>query len=178
VITPGVESPLGTAASAKVKTGVIPKIKSKWNDILISYNTVDSLTAFQWYKGATAIAGATSQYYISNKAPGSYYVIATDKDGCKNTSNIINLSGAKSLSVYPNPASTSFVLNLSSKTLGETIVSFYNSSGIKVMEYKTKKTDSDLSREIPVSNLQSGIYSIEVMVNNEDMDYTRLVIIK
>jgi hypothetical protein len=178
VITPGVESPLSTSASVKVKTGVIPKIKSKWNDILISYNTGDSLNAYQWYKGTSAITGATMQYYISNKAPGSYYVVATDKNGCKNTSNTINLSGAKSLSVYPNPASTTFVLNLSSETLGETVVSFYNSSGTKVMDYKTEKTDSDLSREIAVSTLQSGIYSVEVVVNNEEVNYTRLVIIK
>ena len=118
------------------------------------------------------------QYYISNKAPGSYYVVATDKNGCKNTSNSINLSGAKSLSIYPNPASTTFVLNLSSEALGETVVSFYNSTGTKVMDYKTEKTDSNLSREIPVSTLQSGTYSIEVVVNNEEVNYTRLVIIK
>jgi predicted nucleotidyltransferase len=178
LILPGVESALSTSASVKVKTGVIPKIKAKWNDVLISYNLGDSIAGFQWYNGNTAIANATRQYYVTNKQPGNYHVLATDKSGCQNTSNIIIISSAKSLSVFPNPATTSFVLSLNSETQGKTIVCLYNSSGIKVLEYRTEKINSELYSEIPINNLQSGIYTIEVSVNNKEIDYSRIVIIK
>ena len=176
LISPGVESALSTSASVKVKTGVIPKIKAKWNDILISYNQGDSIASFQWYNDNTAIANATKQYYKTNKQPGSYYVLTTDKNGCKNTSNIINIS--TSISVFPNPAITSFTLNLYSEAQGKTLVCLYNSSGTKVLEYQTEKLDPKLDCEIPVSNLQSGIYMIEVSVNDEEINYSRVIIIK
>ncbi|MCX6327499.1 MAG: FG-GAP-like repeat-containing protein, partial [Bacteroidia bacterium] len=178
VISPGVESAFSTSASVKVKTGVIPKIKAKWNDILISYNTGDSIATFQWYKGTTAITDATKQFYVTNKQAGSYYIQTTDKNGCKNASNIIAITGAKSISVYPNPASTIFELSINCEVFGKTIISLYNSSGIKVLEYQTEKPDFELTREIPIAGIQTGTYTLEVSVNNEKIDYSRIVIVK
>jgi parallel beta-helix repeat protein len=178
LISPGVESAYSTSASVKVKTGVIPKIKAKWNDILICYNIGDSITSFQWYKGTTAIANAIKQYYVTNKQTGSYSVFTTDKNGCKNTSDIINISTGKSISVFPNPANISFTLNLYSEAQGKTLVCLYNSSGTKVLEYQTEKLDPELNCEIPVGDLQVGIYMIEVSVNEEEFNYSRVIIIK
>jgi len=178
MISPGVESAISTSASVKVKTGVVPKIKAKWNDMLICYNTADSIVSYQWYKNSSAISSAIGQYYVTNKQPGPYYVQSTDKNGCKNNSNIITISNAKSVSVFPNPAKTSFTLSLNCEALGKTMIGIYNSSGIKVLEYQTEKLDIELNSEIPVSNIQTGIYTVEVTVNNEEITYSRIVIIK
>ena len=178
LISPGVEGALSTSASVKVKTGVVPKIKAKWNDILIAYNSGDSIASFQWYSGDGVISNANKQYYITNKHSGSYYLMATDKDGCKNSSNVITISGTKSMSIFPNPASTRFNISLNSNSQGETLIKLYNTNGIKVLEFRTEKPETEFNREITVNNLQDGIYTIEVSVNKEEIQYSRLVIIK
>jgi len=178
LMTSFVESDYSNAVSVKVKTGFIPEIKVKWNDILICYNKDGSIVAFQWYLEDSPIPGATNQYYITDVQPGDYHVLITDNDGCKNISNIVAISNSKSLSVYPNPASKTFTLSMNSEAQGETIISFYNSYGVKAMEYHTEKEGSELHREIPVSNLQSGVYTIEVSVNNKEFNYSRIVIVQ
>jgi len=176
-------SGLSSAASADVvigipKAGYVPKIKAKWGDVLICYNLVDSINSYQWYKGSSAIANAIGQYYVTNKQAGAYKVETTDKIGCKNYSNVISISGTKSLSVYPNPASVSFALKIDDAYEGRAIVSIFNSSGIKVMELQTENISEKLLKEIPVNNLDDGIYLVKVLLNNEDLYYTKIVVLK
>jgi hypothetical protein len=178
VNTLGMTSPYSSEVSVTVKTGVIPRIKAKWGDVLICYNIGDSLTQFSWYRGTTLISGETKQYYVTNKDPGTYHVETTDIDGCVNSSNEIDISGAKSLSVYPNPAKSVFTMDLYSDAVGEAVVSLYNSTGMKALEYRIEKKETWLNCEIPVDNLKDGIYMIEVIVNNEEINYTRLIIIE
>ncbi|MCU0472385.1 MAG: FG-GAP-like repeat-containing protein [Bacteroidales bacterium] len=177
LLSNGVSSQYSNEIQVTVKKGVIPKIKSKWNDVLICYNLGDSINLFQWYKGASVISGAIGQYYVTNKAAGSYSVLTTDKNGCINSSNIINLTGAKSLSVFPNPAENSFTLNLNSETLGRTMITLFNSSGVKVLEYEREKLKEELKCEIPADNLPSGTYTIEVLVNQEELSFSRVIVI-
>jgi hypothetical protein len=172
-----------SAASANViiltpKTGIIPKIKAKWGDVLICYNLVDSIINWQWYKGSTEISGATKQYYVTNKQPGDYWVMTTDKAGCINFSNIFSISGTKSLSVYPNPASQSFALKITDASEGEAIVSISNSSGVKIMEFQVENLNDELLKEIPVNNLDNGIYFIQVLLNQTDLYYSKIMILK
>jgi hypothetical protein len=174
----GMVSNYSSEVSVEVKTGVIPKIKAKWGDVLICYNIGDSLTQFRWYSGSTLIADETKQYYVTNKDPGSYHAETTDIDGCVNSSNIIDISGAKSLSVYPNPTKSVFTLDLYSEAVGEAVISLYSATGMKALEYRTEKKETWLNCEIPVGNLNDGMYMIEVIVNNEEINYTRLVIIE
>jgi parallel beta-helix repeat protein len=177
VVSPGVASSFSSSVSLIVKKGVIPKIKGKFNKVLICYNTGDSISGWQWYNGTTAISGATKQYYVIEQPSGSYSVTTTDKNGCKNSSNIINITGTKSISVYPNPANNQFELNYSSQTFGRTLITLYNSSGTKVLEYQKDKPDEVLKCEIPVDNLFDGIYTIKVLVNEEELSFSRVVII-
>jgi hypothetical protein len=161
-----------------VKTGVIPKIKSKWNDLLICYNLNDSISSYQWYKGTSAITGETSQYYWSHKQVGTYKVETTDKTGCKNFSNTIQISGTKSLSVYPNPAKENFAVTLNDETLGKTVITIINETGTKVIEVVTEKEFDDLYKVIPVTDLDEGIYFVKVSVNEVNVYYTKIVVIK
>jgi len=178
VNTLGMVSNYSSEVSVVVKTGVIPRIKAKWSDVLICYNINDSLTQFSWYRGSTLVADETKQYYVTNKDPGSYHAETTDIDGCVNSSNVIDISGAKSLSVYPNPAKSVFTLNLYSEAIGEAVISLYSATGMKALEYRTEKKETWLNCEIPVGNFKDGIYMIEVIVNNEEINYTRLIIIE
>jgi len=174
----GPESPYSSQVTTLIKTGVIPAIKAKWGDVLICSNLGDSINSYQWYKGNISIAGATGQYYATNKLPGAYYVETIDFEGCDNTSNIVSSLGLKSLTVYPNPSTSSFNLKLDDPTAGIAVVTVLNSNGIKMMEFQTNNSDSGILREIPVNNLEEGIYVVQVMLNQQILYSTKIVVKK
>jgi len=178
VNTGNVYSAFSNEVSVIVKRGVIPKIKAKWNNVLICYNLGDSLTSWQWYKNDASISNATRQFYVTNKSPGTYNVLARDKSLCYNFSNSINITGAKSAYFYPNPAGNNVTMVLSGEDYGKTTIRFYNSQGVRVLEYQADKTEFELQREITLNSLKTGLYTIEVLVNDEYVDNSRLVIVR
>jgi hypothetical protein len=176
VIEPGCAGDFSAAVNLIVKTGVIPQVKSKWGSLLIAYNKGDSISSFQWYNGTNPISGATKQYYLT-KQPGEYHVQSVDIFGCQNISNKIT-AGTASLTVYPNPAAERLTLTVRCKSTGKAIVRIINSSGTRILEYQVDKEDTELIKELDIQSLQSGIYSVEVLVDNEEKLDTRLVVIK
>lgn len=172
------ESFSGSAFTVTVTVNPTPTIKPKWGDVLICYNLGDLFTSYQWYKDSSAIPGAIKQYYVTNEQPGAYMVETIDKDGCKNCSPTILISGTNSLSVYPNPASVSFSLKLNDESEGRVVVSILNSAGIKVMEFQAENMNDELLKEIPVNNLDEGIYVVQVLLNHKDLYYAKIVVIK
>ncbi len=177
-VTPTSGSCSGSTFTVTVTVSPKPKIIAKWGDILICYNLGDLITSFQWYKDGSAILGAIKQYYETKKQPGDYWLETIDKNGCKNSSNTISILGTKSLSVYPNPASVSFALKISDESEGRAVVSIINSAGIKVMEFRTENINDELLKEIPVNNLDEGIYIVHVLLDNKDLYYTKIIVIK
>lgn len=174
----GLASDFSTGVSIKVIKGVTPVIKSKWSNILICYNKGDSLASYQWYKNGSSISGASGQYFVSNKQPGSYYVISTDKNNCKDTSNIVSISGGSSLRIWPNPSLSKAMVSINSEITGTATIRIISESGLKAAEYKFEKPDYEFEKEIVFHNLLKGIYTIEVLINGDEIDYTKLVIIK
>ncbi len=174
----GPESSYSNQATEIVKTGVVPFIKAKWGDVLICSNLEDSIASYQWYKGGSTIVSATRQYYSTDKQTGIYSVETIDLNGCKNPSNSISISGTKSLVIYPNPASVNFSLKLDVSGEGSAIISIINSGGIKVMELQAEYANYELSKQIPVSNLDAGIYVVQVLLNRKDLYTTKLVVKK
>ncbi len=182
----GAESNFGNESSVVVKTGVIPEIKAKWGDLLICYNLDNLISGYQWYKGSTLIPNATLQYFSTEKQSGSYSVMTTDLDGCKNSSTPVQViaAGLKSLFVYPNPASVSFALKLTDTTglkIGsdeKATVTLINQAGQVVMELQVKNLDDELLNTIPVNDLVNGVYIVQLLVNQEDVYYTKIVVFK
>jgi hypothetical protein len=174
------ESQFSTQVSSDVRTGLIPKIKVKWNDLIVCYNPGDSVMTWQWYKGGAAITGAEAkkQYFVTNRAAGSYYVVTEDLNGCSNPSNTVTITSSAAMVVYPNPASSNFTIKLNSEATGEAVISLYNSSGSKVLERQTVKNDDELLYEVTGGYLQKGIYTLEVVINEEEMSHTPVIIIK
>ena len=162
-----------------VKYVVIPRIKVKWGDVLICSNLGDSLKGFLWYNGTTAIAGANSQIYVTHKNTGIYKVETIDINGCKNTSKTISIpiSGTKSLSIYPNPASVSFSLKISDEFEGSALITILTSTGTKVREFRLENLNNELLAEIPVSDLNEGIYIVKVLLN-QNLYYAKIVVKK
>jgi len=174
----GPVSPFSNEVSEIIKTGVIPAIKAKWGDVLICPDLGDSIVGYQWLRNGTAIVGATTQNYVTNKQAGQYSVVSTDLNGCQNTSNVLTITGTKSLSVFPNPTSETFSLKINDITEGKAYVSIINSSGIIVKEFQTSSLNDSALKEISVHNLNPGVYIVKVLVDNADLYYTKVVVTK
>jgi poly(3-hydroxybutyrate) depolymerase len=69
------------------------------------------------------------------------------------------------LTVYPNPAISSFTVNLSAKENGKTTMNVYDVSGRNVQKMVIEKTYGTMNQQVDVSKLTPGIYHLEVIVD-------------
>jgi hypothetical protein len=91
---------------------------------------------------------------------------------------LINITGPKSLSVYPNPASVSFALKLNGGSEGRAVIRILNTAGIKMMEFIVENINSEILKEIPVKGLKEGIYVVQVILDYKDVLYAKIVVAK
>ena len=74
-------------------------------------------------------------------------------------------NGFSNFSIYPNPTSNNFTLELSREPQGSvTIVKIYNMMGTQILE---KSLESGKIHEFSLSNQTPGVYLIKIVQNNE-----------
>lgn len=86
-------------------------------NVVISYtqptlSTNGTYTTYQWFRNGTLISGATSSTYTATQN-GAYTVAVTNASGCKDTSDVYNVTDASGIDdprtgltlIYPNPSS-------------------------------------------------------------------------
>lgn len=83
-------------------------IRQHWSDVLMFDNSSNNYTKWEWYKNNSLVSGQTSAYYSEpTTLSGTYYVIATDKNGEAIQSCPLTLNGSATVTagikVYPNP---------------------------------------------------------------------------
>jgi len=83
-------------------------VRQHWSEVLIFDNSSNNYTKWEWYKNSSLVSGQTSAYYSEPSAlSGTYYVIATDKNGEAIQSCPLTLNGSATVTagikVYPNP---------------------------------------------------------------------------
>ena len=71
------------------------------------------------------------------------------------------------LSVYPNPARSELNLQIKSDTTGRTNIYIYNSNGIAVKSIQAEKASVTYVQTVSVTELQKGVYYLEVNVGNK-----------
>ena len=147
------------------------------NGLLLTSN---SATGNQWFLNDTLIQGATDQEYTAIKN-GTYTVISSD-NGCTSipslpviilTVGITDRSINSSISVYPNPFSTSFTLKISSEMpLKNAEMKIFDVGGKEV------KTISINNFETPVESgdMQSGMYFYNILNNKRIIENGKLVV--
>ena len=138
---------------------------------------------YQWYKGATPIAGATSLTY-SATTPGNYKCRVTKAaTGCYKNSNAIAVSvpckeglpageagemliDENACSIYPNPNNGTFTIEANVTTQDfaspETTIEIYNNLGQLIYSEKTNSQDGIVNEIISIGNAVSGIYLLKI----------------
>ncbi len=129
--------------------------------------------SYQWYKGASLIAGATGLSYVAT-TPGNYKCKVTKiATGCFKNSNSIAVfvpckegeDLATNVLVYPNPASTSITINTPS--FEEKNIVIFNEIGQQIININT----SDDVTLIKTNTWVTGVYFIQVT----DMQSTQIL---
>jgi site-specific recombinase XerC len=69
-------------------------------------------------------------------------------------------------------------LKISDESEGRAVVSIMNSAGIKVMEFQAENMNDEILKEIPVKSLNKGIYVVQVLIDNKDLYFTKIVVVK
>jgi hypothetical protein len=138
---------------------------------------------YQWYKGATPIAGATSLTY-SATISGNYKCRVTKAaTGCYKNSNAIAVSvpckeglpageagemliDENACSIYPNPNNGTFTIEANVTTQDfdspETTIEIYNNLGQLIYSEKTNSQDGIVNEIISIGNAVSGIYLLKI----------------
>ena len=122
-------------------------------------------SSYQWYKGAAAIAGATSTNYIATTAGNYKCRVTKTATGCFKNSNTIavsvpcrdeNNTTENIFTVYPNPAKNFIIIetNLSS----EKTIYITNALGQILQTINT----SENTITIDINNISSGVYYIRM----------------
>lgn len=176
-VTPtGINGCVGEQFTISAKIQPAPVIILKWGDILICSNKQNLYTSYKWMKNDIPVSGAAGQYYPTDKKAGTYRVQTVDKNGCSSMSNEISVSGSGSLHVFPNPASRTVIFSLDDEPAGTARISLVNAAGLKLREYQVEKTSRQWEKEIPVDDLDEGIYFLTITIGRENVYYSKLLI--
>ena len=157
---------------------VTPQIFLKWDDVLICSNIDNIFLSYQWFNGTISIPGANEQYYVTSKQPGIYRVETIDINDCREMSNEITVTGSKSLTVYPNPAKSSFTVSIIDQPVGKVNLRIINSTGMKIMDIETEKADIEFLKEIPADDLEEGFYIVQVIIDQTYLYNSKILVIK
>ncbi|MBL0098461.1 MAG: PKD domain-containing protein [Bacteroidetes bacterium] len=131
--------------------------------------------SYQWYKGGVSIAGATGRMY-SAKTAGKYYVVVTDTIlGCSRFSSKLTVTtpcrlkemaqvANVSIAVAPNPVETKAMITVKNGQSGNAVLKIVDISGRIVISQNISVT-SDMEQVfvVPVEELESGIYMVQLM---------------
>ncbi len=130
--------------------------------------------SYQWYKGATALAGATTTTYVATTTGNYKCRVTKTATGCYKNSNTISVSvtcreGVEifgdDFSVFPNPATDFITLNSSVANYYFTIMDI---AGNRVKEKAAKSNSTDCF----IGDLPPGIYFIRIETVENAFTYT------
>ena len=149
------------------------------NNMLLS----DATTGNQWYDSNGPIAGATGQTY-EPLATDDYYVIVSNEFGCESEqSNSIYFLYTeigennifKKFSVYPNPNSGIFAVELFTEVGDNVNIKVLNPLGSIVYKQDDLKVNGYFKTTIDLSELHKGMYFL-VLENYRGSTVNRIII--
>lgn len=152
-----------------------------------SYDPDGALVKFTWKQltgpATSRIEQDTSVITaIKYLQPGEYIyeLTVTDNNASTHRDSIVvtvvnNFRYQEQLSSFPNPAINNITVKCFSDIVGDTRINLLNNQGTIVKRFVTHKSHALLELIIPVFQLQSGMYYIEVNLNGKKEMITRFV---
>lgn len=127
---------------------------------------------YQWYKGASVIAGATSQVYFA-VAPGNYKVKVITASGCNKLSGSYNivkpckeangLECENKVIIYPNPNNGIYSLALSKVGNSPLSILIFDAVGRLMLNTTEQPTDGFFFKNFDMTTYPKGTYVVKVV---------------
>ncbi len=180
---------IGCTGSASIQITVLPSI-------VLNINIMDATCGNFDGSATVSVSGSTSPYKYNwnptgktaatatNLSTGTYTVTVTDFNSCPTSKQITitcangiqeKFSTNENINIYPNPSDGNIVLKYLITHNGEGIIKIYDLTGKLIKEYKLNSNSNNLTLN---TNLNNGIYSYQVIVNNKTVKTDKLIIIK
>ncbi|MEP7127411.1 MAG: PKD domain-containing protein [Chitinophagales bacterium] len=123
---------------------------------------------YQWQFNNNDIPGATNQSYTVTQT-GYYTVVISDLHGCKNSATMyIDITGIgdllaeQQIFIHPNPSNGHFIIDWRDNSVAAINIEIYNPLGQSVYSSNVAIWTSDWKKDIILTNINSGIYFIEI----------------
>ena len=130
----------------------------------------NSGNSYQWYKGGTAIIGATQDKYVPTKK--DFYQVAVNHGNCEVFSEPFQVTGTEidnfinQVHVYPNPTSNSTSMELQGNFFGKIDCSITDIQGKVIWQNQFTKTNFRSSHLIDLTSCSAGFYILRVKVKD------------
>lgn len=138
--------------------------------VTLNVNPVGGST-YQWYKGASLIAGATSTSYVATTSGNYKCRVTKTATGCYKNSNVIavlvtckegEIMANNNWTVYPNPATDNLVIQSIEALQTNTAFIIIDATG-KMVQTITINADETI---VDISTLPNGLYLIQSVDEN------------
>lgn len=158
--------------------------------VILTANAGGGLS-YQWYKGASLIAGATSINYTATIAGNYKCRVTKTATGCFKNSNVISVSvpckegemlnDENEFTIYPNPNDGTFTIeaNVMTQDFASqelSTIEIYNNLGQLVYTQDIISNDGIINELIELDNVIPGIYLIKLA--NKKLQYLSNIIIE
>jgi poly(3-hydroxybutyrate) depolymerase len=131
---------------------------------------------------ATIMNPLSPSTVINNLQTGEYQFVLTvvdNKGGVARDTVAVSVINTQRFTeqfrVYPNPASAELKVQMTSDVVGSTRITIYNANGMIAQSIDVEKVQPQLLRSVNVSNLQTGIYYLEVIVDGKVRKITKFM---
>lgn len=124
------------------------------------------------------VTGSVLTIYVN--ATSSYTVIGTSANTCTNSSVItqsmspctnINELSSSNVSIYPNPATNEFYINIGSLDPLNVKFKIINNLGQLIIDSSAERGENT----IDISNLSRGVYLVKIILNNIDITNYKII---
>lgn len=136
-------------------------------------------SGYQWFHNGTIIIGATNYFHVLSDS-GDYNVICMDTNGCEVEAVIFDvhisideLTGKKALSIFPNPASDKFTLQIPERMTASAEINIFNTLG-EIIYSIDHNTHEQL--HVNCESFQPGIYMVKIS-DNENVLNEKVIIL-
>ena len=145
--------------------------------------------SYQWYKGESLIAGATSINYTATIAGNYKCRVTKTATGCFKNSNVINVSvpckegeiynEEDAFSIYPNPNDGTFTIEANVKTQDfvsqVSTIEIFNNLGQLIFFKDVISNNGIINETIELDKIIPGMYLVKL---NSDLRLSKIIVIK
>jgi PKD repeat protein len=155
-----------------------PVIYARGPTVWYLTSSINNAVSYNWYYNGNRLIEATKDHVVANQNYGVYQLSISNSNGCFTRSDTIviplkptGITGIEDadpftgLSIYPNPTTGMFSIEMNNNVFGTLIIDILNQNGSKALNIKFEKTTEHFMSQIDLSGQSKGLYLINLSLD-------------